>query len=111
MSDQPTTRHAQRLAVRMRDPEFSREYKRARREIDQVDELIRGLDELRAQAGITKAELARRIGRNPSVIRRLFTTTGSSPEIALIAQIAGALDAKIEIRPRRRSARRERAVA
>jgi ribosome-binding protein aMBF1 (putative translation factor) len=99
MTEQSATRHAQRLAARMRDPEFAREYKRARREVDQIDALIRQLDDLRIAEGISKAELARRTGRNPSVIRRLFTAEGSSPEIALIAQIAGALDADIVIRP------------
>jgi transcriptional regulator with XRE-family HTH domain len=96
----------------MRDPEFAREYTRARREIDQVDALIRRLDELRKAAGVSKAELARLTGRNPSVIRRLFTTEGSSPEIALLAQIAGALDADIVIRPRPvRKSPRDRVVA
>ena len=112
MSGQPVTRHAERLATRMRDPEFAREYKRARREIDQVDALIRRLDEMRAAAGVTKAELARLTGRNPSVIRRLFTAEGSSPEIALLAQIASALDADIVIRPRPvRKSQRARVVA
>jgi hypothetical protein len=100
MIGQPTTRYAERLAARRRDPEFAREYKRARREIEQVDALIRRLDELRVGAGVSKAELARLTGRNASVIRRLFSAQGSSPEVSLLAQIAGALDADIVIRPR-----------
>jgi DNA-binding XRE family transcriptional regulator len=91
--------HKRMLAARMEDPEFRDEYERARREIDQVDAVIRQLDELRESAGLTKAELARRIGRDPSSIRRLFTTKGN-PELLLVASIAEDLGSEIRIVPR-----------
>ena len=47
------------------DEDTRAEYERARREIEQIDAVIRSLDELRQDAGISKAELARRVGRNP----------------------------------------------
>lgn len=74
-------------------------YERTRREIEQIDTLIRSLDELREHAGISKAELARRIGRNPASIRRLFTAEQVRPELPLIVSIADALDARVEIKP------------
>jgi DNA-binding XRE family transcriptional regulator len=79
------------------------EYERARSEIEQIDAVIRSLDELREDAGMSKAELARRVGRNPASIRRLFTAELARPELPLIISIANALDASIEIkrRPRR----------
>lgn len=86
------------IAARMDDPEFLAAYKRARREIDQVDSVIRQLDELREAAGLSKAELARRIGRDPSSIRRLFTAK-SNPELLLVASIAEVLGAEIRIVP------------
>ncbi len=52
-----------------------------------MDAVIRQLDELREKAGLTKAELARHIGRDPSSIRRLFTAR-SNPELRLVASIA-----------------------
>jgi transcriptional regulator with XRE-family HTH domain len=70
--------------------------KRARREIDQIDKVIRTLDKLREDAGLSKAALARNIGRNPSSIRRLFTAA-SNPELHLIAQIAEELDADVAV--------------
>ena len=70
--------------------------KRARREIDQIDKVIRTLDKLREDAGLSKVALARNIGRNPSSIRRLFTAA-SNPELHLIAQIAEELDADIAV--------------
>jgi DNA-binding XRE family transcriptional regulator len=79
------------------------EYERARHEIEQIDAVIRSLDELRVDAGMSKAELARRVGRNPASIRRLFTAEQARPELPLIISIANALDASIEVRrhPRR----------
>ncbi len=91
------------------DEETRAEYDRARREIEQIDTLIHSLDELRETAGMSKAELARRIGRNPASIRRLFTAERVRPELPLIVSIADALDARIEIKPRtRRSAAKRR---
>jgi ribosome-binding protein aMBF1 (putative translation factor) len=72
-------------------------YERERREIDQIDAVIRSLDQLRLDAGISKAELARRIVRNPSSIRRLFTAQRARPELPLIVSIADELGARVEI--------------
>jgi DNA-binding XRE family transcriptional regulator len=76
--------------------------------IEQIDAVIRSLDEMREDAGMSKAELARRVGRNPASIRRLFTAEQARPELPLIISIANALDASIEIkrRPRRSSSKR-----
>lgn len=95
-----TSFHKRMIASRMEDPEFRAEYERARREIDQVDSVIRQLDELRAAAGLSKAELARHIGRDPSSIRRLFTAE-SNPELLLVASIAEDLGAEVRVVPRR----------
>ena len=106
-----TSYHKQMLAARMEDPEFRAEYERARREIDQVDSVIRQLDQLREEAGLTKAELARHIGRDPSSIRRLFTAK-SNPELMLVASIAENLGADVRIVPRTaKSASRRRTAA
>jgi DNA-binding XRE family transcriptional regulator len=78
------------------------EYERARHEIEQIDAVIRSLDELRENAGMSKAELARRVGRNPASIRRLFTAEQARPELPLIISIANALDARVEVKPRSR---------
>ena len=91
------------------DEDTRAEYERARSEIEQIDAVIRSLDELREDAGMSKAELARRVGRNPASIRRLFTAEQARPALPLIISIANALDASIEIkkrRPRRSDGRR-----
>lgn len=100
-----TSYHKRMIASRMEDPEFRAEYERARREIDQVDSVIRQLDALREAAGLSKAELARHIGRDPSSIRRLFTAE-SNPELLLVASIAEDLGAEVRVVPRTRVRRR-----
>ncbi|HEY5192840.1 MAG TPA: helix-turn-helix transcriptional regulator [Solirubrobacteraceae bacterium] len=107
--------HERRRAQRMKDPEFRAAYERATREIEQTDQVIRELDALRVDLGMSKAELARRINRNASSIRRLFTASSSRPELPLIAAIADALGAEVRVMPKapasRRSTRQRREPA
>ena len=101
-----TSYHKRMMAERFVDPEFRSAYRRARHEIDQVDSVIRELDALREDAGLSKAELARRINRDPSSIRRLFTAA-SNPELLLIASIAVELGAEVRVVPRNTQKRRK----
>jgi DNA-binding XRE family transcriptional regulator len=99
-----TSYYNRRRQVWLADNDTRAEYERARREIEQIDTVIRSLDELRQDAGMSKAELARRVGRNPASIRRLFTAEQARPELPLIISIANALDANVEIKARSRRA-------
>jgi ribosome-binding protein aMBF1 (putative translation factor) len=107
-----TGHHRRRVAERMQNPEFRAEYERTRQELAQVNEVMRALDALRLDAGLSKAQLAREIGRNDAVVRRLFTAD-VNPELRTIAALAAALDAQIQIVPRRkpRTSRAERVAA
>jgi hypothetical protein len=49
---------------------------------------------------LANSELARRIGRNPSSVRRLFTAPAARPELPLIVSIADELGARVEITAR-----------
>ena len=91
-----TGRYERRRAKELEDPLFAAEYRRARAEIAQVDAVMRQLDSLREASGVSKAELARMIGRNPSTVRRLFTAE-VNPELKTIAAMASALGARLEI--------------
>jgi DNA-binding phage protein len=90
------------FAERARSPEFRAAYDDARRKIDQIDRLVRALDERREALGMTKAELARRAEIAPEAIRRLFSVDSPNPTITTLAAIADALD--LELVPRQRSA-------
>ena len=59
----------------------------------------------RARVLFAKAELARRIDRNASSIRRLFTASHARPELPLVAAIADALGAEVRVVARKRSAK------
>lgn len=92
--------HERRRAQRMQDPEYRAAYERAARELAQTDAVIRELDLLRADLGISKAELARRVNRNASSVRRLFTASQARPELPLIVALADALGAEVRVVPR-----------
>ena len=92
-----TSFHDRRHADRMRDGEYRAHYERAVREIAQTDAVIRELDALRVDLGMSKAELARRVNRNASSVRRLFTAKQARPELPLIAAIADALGADLRV--------------
>jgi len=89
--------HERRRDRRMRDPEYRRAYQRAAREIAQTDAVIRELDALRVEVGMSKTELARRVGRNASSVRRLFTAARVRPEFPLLAALADALGAELRV--------------
>lgn len=103
-----TSYHDRRVARRQRDdPAYRAEYDAFRRQIEQIDAVVNMLDELRQRAGLSKAELARRIGKEPASIRRLFSAE-ANPELKTIAAIAEALDAEVVVQPRSQAARRGR---
>jgi DNA-binding XRE family transcriptional regulator len=89
------------------DAEFRREFERQQREIAIVDSIINGLEGLREEHGVTKAALARAIGKNEASVRRLLTASGN-PELRTVVALADALDAEVQIVPRRRGRRRKR---
>jgi ribosome-binding protein aMBF1 (putative translation factor) len=88
--------HERLMAARMEDAEFRAEYQRTRREVERIDVIIRALDARREQQGLSKAELARRIGRNPSSIRRLFTQE-TNPELKLVVSMLDALGLELSV--------------
>jgi ribosome-binding protein aMBF1 (putative translation factor) len=99
--------HERRRERRMQDPEYRAAYERAAREVAQTDAVIRQLDLLRADLGMSKAELARRVNRNASSVRRLFTAGQVRPELPLIVALADALGAELRVVPRAAEAHRE----
>ena len=103
--------HDRLLADRMKDPDFRAEFERASREIQAIDAIVNELDSLRTMHGLSKAELAREIGKNPASVRRLFTAP-ANPELRTVVAMADALNADVVIVPRsRRSKRSGRASA
>jgi len=106
-----TSYHDRRLARRLKeDPEFAAEFERQRREIAAIDGIVNKLDDLRAQHGFSKADLAREIAKNPAAIRRMLTAP-VNPELRTVVAMADALDAEVVIVPRKGGARRRKQTA
>lgn len=90
-----TSYHKRTVDTLKADPAFRPEYERSRAAIEQIDEIVRQLDERRKQLGLTKAELARMIGKNPAHVRRLFTA-GGNPEIQTITALTVAMGGRLQ---------------
>jgi DNA-binding phage protein len=98
--------HDRRLARRLNDdPKFRAEFERQQREIAAIDAIVNQLDALREAHGMTKAELARAVDKNPASVRRLLTA-GGNPELRTVVALAGALGADIRVVPRKAAKRR-----
>jgi DNA-binding phage protein len=98
-----TGHHDRRLAKRLRDDaEFRAAFESQVREIAQIDAIVNELDALRERHGLSKADLAREVGKHPASIRRLLTAP-SNPELRTVVAMAGVLDADVRIVPRQQA--------
>lgn len=84
----------------MADPEFREAYIAARAGIDAIDRVINEMDSARERQGLSKAELARRIGVSDAVVRRLFSAEERNPTMKTIVAVATALGLEVRIAPR-----------
>jgi DNA-binding phage protein len=98
---EPRTGAERYFARQLEDPAYREAYERARERIDQIDTVIRALDERRTELNLTKAELARRAGVKPEAIRRLFSAEKPNPTLATLLALTGALDLELLPQPRR----------
>jgi DNA-binding phage protein len=69
----------------------------ARARIATVDGVVRALDEQRQILGLSKAELARRAGMRPEVVRRLLSSGSANPTLATVISIASAMSLDITV--------------
>jgi DNA-binding phage protein len=104
-TDKQATEHAGRhdrwLKSQLEDPEFREVFERERREIAIIDEIVNALDHRRDELGLSKADVARLIGKNAASVRRLLTAPGN-PELRTVVAIAEALDVDVKLVPRKR---------
>lgn len=105
-----TSYHDERLARRLReDPEFREEFERQAREIASIDAIVHKLEALRAETGVSKADLARAIGKHPAAIRRLLTASGN-PALRTVVALADELGAEVQLVPKKRASKVVRKV-
>jgi DNA-binding phage protein len=82
---------------RMRDQEFGFAYNEARAEIDAIDRLMRRIDVARTRAGLSKADLARRVSAPQESVRRLLTAKKSNPTLQTVVRLAQAVGLRVEL--------------
>jgi len=94
-----TSAYEQYRARRLADPEFRSHYERHRREIDAVDRIVTAIEARRVELGLTKADLARLVGRKPESVRRLLSGNLVNPTLTTVSEMAIALGMEVVMRP------------
>ncbi len=91
----PRTGVERYIAERLGEPDFAAAYADARRRIDDVDRIVRTIEDRRIALGLSKAELARRVGVRPEAIRRLLSRHHANPTLSTVISLASALELDI----------------
>jgi transcriptional regulator with XRE-family HTH domain len=68
--------------------------------VSSVRELLKLIDVERERAGLSKADLAQRIGTSPATVRRLFTSESANPTLRTMLDLFDALDLELALQPR-----------
>lgn len=64
-----------------------------------IDQAVNLIDQAREANGMSKAELAAKVGKNPAWLRRLFTRPNQNPQFGTVAAMALAVGYRIEFVP------------
>jgi ribosome-binding protein aMBF1 (putative translation factor) len=96
-------RWAQIRAPTLASPERKARYERTKHQVLTTRHILQRIDAERERRGMTKADLAQRIGTTPSVVRRLFATETSNPTLGTVLAMLDALELGVQVRrsPRR----------
>lgn len=87
------------LARDLEDPEFLREYVLESIRVTTIDQVVNAIDDAREAVGLSKAELARAIQKEPATIRRLLSSDNANPTLGTLAEVAAALGLRITVEP------------
>lgn len=81
--------------ARGENTEYRDAYERARSSIDEVDQIVGAIEERRVALGLSKAELARRVGVAPESVRRLLSAEHANPTLFSVVSLAQVFDMDI----------------
>lgn len=79
------------LEKREKTAEYRDAYERARSSINEVDRIVSAIEDRRVSLGISKAELARRVGIAPESVRRLLSAEHANPTLTTVVSLAKVL--------------------
>jgi ribosome-binding protein aMBF1 (putative translation factor) len=99
-------------ARKLADPATRERYERTRRSVALIRQVLQTIDARREEAGLSKAELAERVGAHPSAVRRILTSEASNPTLKTVAELLDVLGLELALRPKpeARSGRRQQAA-
>lgn len=78
-------------------PEYRQALDAARKRISAVDGVVRALEERRRDLGLSKAELARRAGMRPEVVRRILGAGPANPTLSTVISLASVMSLDVTI--------------
>lgn len=87
------------LERRLADPERARAFAAELARIRAIDAIVNQLDRAREEEHMSKAELARAAGVEPSAVRRLLSAQTVNPTLSTIAELAAAVGLKLALMP------------
>lgn len=94
----------------LQNAEAREEYERTLHRLLAFRQILQRVECERERAGLSKAELAHRIGMNPSAVRRLLTAETSNPTFKTMLGLFDALGLEMSLRPAQGAMREERLV-
>jgi transcriptional regulator with XRE-family HTH domain len=90
----------------LQNPEYAREYALEEIRVATIDHVVNTLIDALNEQGLSKAALARAIGSNPAVVRRLLSASGVNPTVGTVAEAAAVLGMRVVIEPMPRAERK-----
>lgn len=90
----------------LQNPEYAREYALEEIRVATIDHVVNTLIDALNKQGLSKAALARAIGSNPAVVRRLLSASGVNPTVGTVAEAAAVLGMRVVIEPIPRAERK-----
>jgi DNA-binding phage protein len=97
MTEKHVGRWEQIRAQRLATPDARERYEQTRQAVLQTRQLLQLIDAEREKVGMTKAELAARVGTNPAALRRLLTSESGNPTLRTLISIADVLGLEVSI--------------
>jgi ribosome-binding protein aMBF1 (putative translation factor) len=92
-------------------PELREHYEHTKQSVMQTRRLLQQIDAERERVGLSKADLAHRIGADPSVVRRMFSAEASNPQLRTVLGMMDALGLDFTVKRGRRAGRGTRAAS
>ena len=81
----------------LEDPEARHRYNQTRHSVATTRQLLQIIDAECDKAGLTKADLARRVGTSPAAVRRLLSSGDGSPALQTMLQIFETLGLQVTL--------------